>query len=121
LIEGGADIVELDDSFSDLIADGPTIQGAVAHSLRDGARPIDALDVVRTIREQYNSTPLVLMTYFNPILRVELGKFLDQSKDAGIIRIIVPNLSVEESADYRKQCSAADVDSIFLASPSTHP
>lgn len=121
LIEGGADIIELGIPFSDPIADGPTIQAAVTRSLRGGAKPIDALDVVRRIREQYNNTPLVLMTYLNPIFRVGLEKFLVQSKDAGISGIIVPDLPVEESADYKKQCSAAGVDSIFLASPSTHP
>lgn len=121
LIEGGADIVELGVPFSDPIADGPTIQAAVTRSLKGGAKPVDALDVVRRIREQYNNTPLVLMTYLNPIFRFGLEKFLAKSKDAGISGIIVPDLPVEESADYKKQCSAAGVDSIFLASPSTHP
>ena len=121
LIEGGADIIELGIPFSDPIADGPTIQAAVARSLRGGTRPMDVLDVARKIRERHNSTPVVLMTYLNPIFRVGLEKFLSQSKSAGISGIIVPDLPVEESADYKKQCSAAGVDSIFLASPSTNP
>ncbi len=121
LIEGGADIVELGIPFSDPIADGPTIQGAVTRSLRGGAKPLDALDVAKAIRKQHRDTPLVLMTYFNPIFRVGVDKFLAQSKDAGISGIIVPDLPVEESADYKKQCSVAGVDTIFLASPSTDP
>ena len=121
LIEGGADLIELGIPFSDPIADGPTIQGAVTRSLRRGAKPLDALDVAKTIREQYNDTPIVLMTYFNPIFRVGVEKFLAQSKDAGISGIIVPDLPVEESADYKKECAAAGVDTIFLASPSTDP
>jgi tryptophan synthase alpha chain len=121
LIEGGADVIELGIPFSDPIADGPTIQAAVTRSLKGGAKPLDALDVAKTIREQYNDTPLVLMTYFNPIFRVGLEKFLAQSKNAGVSGIIVPDLPVEESADYKKECNAAGVDTIFLASPSTDP
>jgi len=121
LIEGGADLVELGIPFSDPIADGPTIQGAVTRSLKGGARPLDALDVAKTIRKQYNETPIVLMTYFNPIFRVGLEKFLARSTEAGISGMIVPDLPVEESADYKKECQAADVDTIFLASPSTDP
>jgi tryptophan synthase alpha chain len=119
LIEGGADIVELGIPFSDPIADGPTIQRAVTRSLSAGTKPLDALDVAKTIRKQYKDTPLVLMTYFNPIFCVGLDKFLALAKNAGISGVIVPDLPVEEAGDYKKECSAADVDSIFLASPST--
>jgi len=121
LIEGGADIVELGIPFSDPIADGPTIQAAVARSLKGGTKPIDALEVASALRKQHSRIPLVLMTYLNPIFRIGLEKFLAQSKDSGISGIIVPDLPVEESADYKKQCSAAGIDSIFLASPSTDP
>lgn len=120
LIEGGADIIELGIPFSDPIADGPVIQDAVTCSLASGARPLDALEVARTIHEKHE-TPLVLMSYFNPIYRVGLRKFLGQAKDSGISGIIIPDLPVEESGDYRKECVAADIDTIFLASPSTHP
>jgi len=120
LIQGGADIIELGIPFSDPIADGPTIQGAVARSLASGTKPLDALNVAREIRQQYN-TPLVLMTYYNPIFRIGLKQFLGLAKESGISGIIVPDLPVEESADYKRECSAAGVDTIFLASPSTDP
>ncbi len=120
LIEAGADIIELGIPFSDPIADGPTIQNAVMRSLASGARPLDALDVARTIREKYDS-PLVLMTYFNPIYRVGLSKFLREAKNSGISGIIVPDLPIEESGDYKNGCVAAAIDSIFIASPSSGP
>jgi len=118
LIEGGADIIELGIPFSDPIADGPTIQAAVQRSLMNGARPVDAFKVAREIGERYD-TPLVLMTYYNPIFRHGLNKFLSSAKRAGISGIIVPDLPVEESADYKKYCVSSSIDTIFLASPST--
>lgn len=119
LIEGGSDIIELGIPFSDPIADGPTIQNAVTRSLASGTRPLDALEVARSIREKHDA-PLVLMTYFNPIFRIGLPKFLRQAKASGISGIIVPDLPVEESGDYKKECEMAGVDTIFLASPSTN-
>jgi len=118
LIEGGADIVELGIPFSDPIADGPTIQAAVNRSLMSGTRPADALKIARTINEKYD-TPLVLMTYYNPIFRIGLHKFLTSARKSGISGIIVPDLPVEESADFKRECVDASLDTIFLASPST--
>ncbi len=120
LIKGGADIIELGIPFSDPIADGETIQNASKHSLAMGARPRDALEVARTVLEK-NDTPLVLMTYYNPIFRLGLPNFLKSAKDSGISGMIIPDLPVEESKDYKKECVATGIDTIFLASPSTHP
>ena len=120
LIDGGADIVELGIPFSDPIADGPTIQAAVNRSLTNGTKPLDALHIARLVHEKYD-TPLVLMTYYNPIFRIGLHKFLTSAGKSGISGIIVPDLPVEESADYKKECLAASLDTIFLASPSTEP
>ena len=120
LIEGGADIVELGIPFSDPIADGPTIQAAVKRSLANGAKPLNALEVARVVRRKYD-TPIVLMTYYNPIFRVGLRRFLTSARESGISGIIVPDLPVEESAEYKKECVAASLDTIFLASPSTEP
>lgn len=120
LIEGGADLIELGIPFSDPIADGPTIQSAVARSLSNGAKPLDALSIARTVRAQYD-TPLVLMTYFNPIFRIGLAEFMRGAKESGISGIIVPDLPVEESTDYKRECNLSGLDTIFLASPSTSP
>ncbi len=120
LIEGGADILELGIPFSDPIADGPTIQAAVKRALANGTRPIHALSIARAIKEKYD-TPIVLMTYYNPIFRIGLTKFLTSARKAGVSGIIVPDLPVEESGDFKKECVAASLDTIFLASPSTEP
>jgi tryptophan synthase alpha chain len=120
LVEGGADIIELGIPFSDPIADGPTIQNAVSRALAGGARPLDALDTARDIHERFD-TPLVLMTYFNPIFRLGLSRFLNLARKSGISGVIVPDLPVEESQEYKTECVASDLDTIFLASPSTDP
>jgi tryptophan synthase alpha chain len=120
LIESGADIVELGVPFSDPIADGPIIQNAVMCSLANGSRPLDALEIANSVHEKYD-TPLVLMSYFNPIYRVGLQRFLKLARNSGISGIIIPDLPAEESEDYKKECVAVGIDTIFLASPSTHP
>jgi len=119
LIEGGADIIELGLPFSDPIADGPTIQEAVSRSLASGTTPEGVLSVAETIHEKYD-TPLVLMTYYNPIFRSGLSKFLDRAVKAGVAGIIVPDVPVEESQNLRAECSVRDLDTILLASPSTN-
>jgi len=118
LIDGGADILELGIPFSDPIADGPTIQNAVSRSLASGSRPVDALNIAREIKDG-SDVPIVLMTYFNPIFRFGVSKFIRSTKRCGISGIIVPDLPVEESVEYKKECAAEGIDTIFLASPST--
>lgn len=118
LIDGGADIIELGIPFSDPIADGPTIQNAVSRSLANGAKPSDGFQVAQAIHEKYD-TPLVLMTYFNPVFRAGISKFLKMAKESGISGMIVPDLPVEEAQGYKEMCKAAGIDTIFLASPAT--
>jgi tryptophan synthase alpha chain len=121
LIEGGADIIELGIPFSDPIADGPTIQNAVSRSLLAGAEPLDAMRAARVILEGHPDTPIVLMTYFNPIFRLGPSRFLQLARASGVSGIIVPDLPVEESREYKKQCTDSGIDTIFLSSPSTEP
>ena len=118
LAEGGADLMELGIPFSDPIADGPTIQGAVVRSLSNGCKPLDVIEIAQEVHENHD-IPLVVMTYYNPIFRIGLEKFLQPARKAGISGLIVPDLPVEESQTYRDKCRANDLDTIFLASPST--
>jgi tryptophan synthase alpha chain len=118
LIEGGADIIELGIPFSDPIADGPMIQNAVSRSLHGGCRPLDVINIARTIRDRYDN-PLVVMSYYNPIFRIGVSRFLRAARAAHISGLIVPDLPIEESQSYKKECVANDMDTIYLASPST--
>jgi tryptophan synthase alpha chain len=118
LIKGGVDILELGLPFSDPIADGPTIQAASIHSLNAGTTPKRVLEIAKTIRSKHD-IPVVIMTYYNSVFKFGLDNFLASAKEHKVDGFIVPDLPVEESADYKKAAKTQGLDTIFLAAPST--
>ena len=114
----GADVIELGVPFSDPLADGPTIQRASERALRGGATLAGVIDLVRRVRAQSN-VPLVLFSYFNPILQMGLEKFADAAADAGADGVLATDLTLEEAADYRSILHARGLDTIFLAAPTS--
>ena len=118
LAEAGADVIELGVPFSDPLADGPTIQRASERALRAGATLKGVLDLVRRIRES-SQVPLVLFTYFNPVLQMGLEKFAAAAAQAGADGVLVTDLTPEESEDYRRILHAQNLDTIFLAAPTS--
>ena len=92
--------------FSDPLADGPTIQRACERALKAGTTLRGVLDLVRRIR-QSTEVPLVLFSYFNPILQMGLEKFADAAADAGADGVLVTDLTPEESVDYRRILASA--------------
>jgi tryptophan synthase alpha chain len=118
LIKGGVDILELGLPFSDPIADGPTIQEAGVRALAAGTTPFKVLEIAKQIRQQHN-VPIVIMTYYNPIFRIGVDKFLELAKEHLVDGFIVPDLPMEEATDYRKSMEANGLETIFLAAPST--
>jgi len=119
-IQGGADIVEIGIPFSDPIADGPTIQAAATRALKTGVTPRSVLEMAREIRSKFE-TPLVILTYYNPIFRMGLEDFFARAQDCGIDGIVVPDLPIEEAEEYEKKAEKYSIDTIFLAAPSTSP
>jgi tryptophan synthase alpha chain len=118
LIKGGVDILELGLPFSDPIADGPTIQEASVRALAAGTTPMKVLKTAQQIKSKHD-VPIVVMTYYNPVFRIGTDKFLNLAKENLVDGIILPDLPVEEADDYRKTAKAHDLDTIFLAAPST--
>jgi tryptophan synthase alpha chain len=118
LIEGGVDILELGLPFSDPIADGPTIQAASVRALSAGTTPRMVLEMAGDIMHKHD-TPIVVMTYYNPVFRIGLERFFRLAKACKVDGLIVPDLPVEEAADYVETARANCVDTIFLAAPST--
>ncbi len=98
-MEGGADIVELGIPFSDPIADGPTIQAASVRSLQAGTTPEKVLKITEKIKDSHK-TPLVVMTYYNPIFKMQLRRFFESAKACGVDGVIVPDLPIEEADEY---------------------
>jgi tryptophan synthase alpha chain len=118
LAEAGADVIELGVPFSDPLADGPTIQRASERALEAGATLAGAMDLVRRIRQR-SQVPLVLFSYYNPILQMGLEKFAATASAAGADGVLVTDLTPEESAEYRGILARHKLDTIFLAAPTS--
>jgi tryptophan synthase alpha chain len=116
----GADIIELGVPFSDPLADGTTIQRASHRSLERGVSLSAILQTAARIRAE-SSIPLVLMSYFNPILRHGLERFVDDAAASGVDGLIVPDLPPDEAAAERFLIIARprDFDIIFLLAPTS--
>jgi tryptophan synthase alpha chain len=118
LVNGGADIIELGIPFSDPIADGPTIQAATVRALESGTTPRIVLELAQEIKEAHK-VPIVILTYYNPIYRMGLKTFFTLAKTCGIDGLIVPDLPIEEAQEYEEIAQEHEIDTIFLAAPST--
>ena len=118
LAEAGTDVVELGVPFSDPLADGPTIQRASERALKSGTTLVGVLDLVRRIR-QSSQVPLVLFSYYNPILQMGLEKFASSATLAGADGVLATDLTPEESEDYRRIMHLHNLDTIFLGAPTS--
>jgi tryptophan synthase alpha chain len=116
LVNGGADIIELGFPFSDPVADGPTIQVAGQRSLAAGMDTQRYFELVKALDVQI---PLVCMTYYNPVFRYGVERFVEKAAEAGISGLIVPDIPVEEAADLKNSCEKNGIDLIFLIAPTT--
>lgn len=118
LERGGADAVEVGLPFSEPIADGPTIQNAIAEALDNGMTPERYFEEVGRAD---TGVPLVCMTYYNLILQMGDAEFVGRCKEAGIEGVVVPDLPVEESDALYDACRRHGVDLIFIVAPTTTP
>jgi tryptophan synthase alpha chain len=118
IAEAGADVIELGVPFSDPLADGPTIQRASERALKSGTTLAGVLDLVRRIRKT-SEVPLLLFSYYNPILQMGLEKFAASAAQAGADGVLVTDLTPEESKEYRRIMHAHQLDTIFLAAPTS--
>jgi len=115
----GVDIIELGAPFTDPMADGPAIQLAAQRALGAGMTLQRTLDLVRAFREGDNTTPVVLMGYYNPIYAMGVEAFLTEAKDAGVDGLIVVDLPPEEDAELCLPAAAQEIDFIRLTTPTT--
>jgi tryptophan synthase alpha chain len=118
LEDAGADMIELGLPFSDPIADGPTIQAASERALKSGMNPDVYFSVIKKIRGEVK-VPLICLTYFNPVLKRGVGRFMKDCADSGIDGVIIPDLPVEEAKEVLEKADENGVDVIFLAAPTT--
>ena len=119
LPKAGADVIELGMPFTDPMADGPAIQAAGLRALHAGQNMKKTLAAVREFREGDDTTPLVLMGYYNPIYIYGVDRFLADAKAAGVDGLIVVDLPPEEDGELCLPALQAGVNFIRLATPTT--
>src|SRR6266704_3342151 len=119
LPKAGADILEIGMPFTDPMADGPSIQAAGLRALKAGITLKKTLAMVRAFREGDNTTPLVLMGYYNPIYIYGVDKFLSDAKSAGVDGLIIVDLPPEEDSELCLPALKAGLNFIRLATPTT--
>ena len=119
LPKAGADIIEIGMPFTDPMADGPSIQAAGLRALKAGMTLKKTLEMVRGFRKDDNTTPLVLMGYYNPIYIYGVDKFLTDAKTAGVDGLIIVDLPPEEDTELCIPAMKAGLNFIRLATPTT--
>lgn len=118
LVAGGADVIELGVPFSDPMADGPVIQRASERALAGGTTLSKVLRMLPEWRRRVQA-PIVLFTYYNPILQYGLEKFAHEAGEAGADGVLALDLSPEESASYIETMRKWNLDTVFLAAPTS--
>lgn len=116
MAEAGADAIEVGLPFSDPMMDGPTIQEASSRALQRGTTPNSVLGDLRSVDV---AVPLIVMTYFNLVLRAGTKRFASELAGAGVGGAIVPDLPLEESGEWEDDAGAQGVETVLLAAPVT--
>jgi tryptophan synthase alpha chain len=113
-----ATLIELGVPFSDPMADGPVIQRASERALKNKFGLQDILDTAARARKQVE-TPIILFSYYNPLLQFGLKRVAGAARDAGIDGVLVTDLTPEESGEFEAELRARDLDMIFLIAPTS--
>lgn len=119
LAESGASVIELGVPFSDPVADGVTIQAAAERALLNPISVKDILRMVAEVRAEKCETPIIVFSYFNPILQFGLERFADEAVTAGVDGILVTDLVPEEAEEFRAILTAKNLSLIMLAAPTS--
>jgi tryptophan synthase alpha chain len=116
----GADVIEVGVPFSDPLADGTVVQRAGARALAAGTSLPRVLETIATLRAEV-AVPIVLMTYYNPVLAFGLKAFARTAVDAGVDGVIVPDLPPEEADPLSAEAEPAGLDVTFMVAPTSTP
>lgn len=118
LDKSGADMIELGVPYSDPLADGPTIQAAATRALKRGVRLDDVLAIAQEVTPDLNA-PIILFTYYNPILNRGIEVFLKQIAAAGIAGLVVPDLPLEEAESLIQPATEIGIEVVLLVAPTS--
>ena len=117
MAEAGADVIEIGLPYSDPLMDGPVIAEAVHRALSTGTRVADVLRTVEAVAAA--GTPVLVMTYWNPVDRYGVRAFARDLAAAGGSGLITPDLTVEEAGSWLDASEEYDLDRVFLVAPSS--
>jgi tryptophan synthase alpha chain len=118
LAHAGATVIELGVPFSDPMADGPVIQRASERALKNSFGLDDLLAMVARARTEIH-TPIILFSYFNPLLQFGITRLAQTAKASGIDGVLVTDMTPEESGEFEAELRAHDLDMIFLVAPTS--
>ncbi len=118
LAAGGADLIEIGVPFSDPIADGPVNQRAATRALAAGASLSSVLDLVARHRDRLG-VPMILFTYFNPILAAGIDRFAERAAASGVDGILCVDLPPEEAGELLPTMREKGIDTVFLLAPTS--
>ncbi|WOB42496.1 tryptophan synthase subunit alpha [Thermoleptolyngbya oregonensis NK1-22] len=118
LDRSGADLIELGVPYSDPLADGPVIQAAASRALQRGVKLEDVLELVKTVSPTLRA-PIILFTYYNPILNRGIESFLKRAYEAGARGLVVPDLPLEEMDSVLKPAADIGIEVTLLVAPTS--
>jgi tryptophan synthase alpha chain len=118
LVANGVDIIELGLPYSDPVMDGPVIQVATQQALANGFKLRHGFDAIKAITAQVDA-PVLVMTYWNPVVQYGVDRFADDLLEAGGAGLITPDLIPDEAADWMAASQRTGLDRVFLAAPSS--
>ena len=118
LAQAGATVIELGVPFSDPMADGPVIQRASERALKNSFGLDDLFDMVARARTRIE-TPIILFSYFNPLLQFGVKRLAQKARDCGVDGVLVTDLTPEESVEFEGELRSKNLDMIFLVAPTS--
>ena len=114
----GADLIEIGVPFSDPVADGAVIMEADVQALKNKVHLPQVIEIVKAFRKQ-SETPLVFLTYYNPIFNYGVKKFFEEAKDIGLDGVAIPDLPYEEQMEIRPFADIYEIDIIQIIGPAS--
>lgn len=118
MAKNGCDVLEVGVPYSDPVMDGVVIQEATEQALQNGFKLHQVFDVIKAVRSEVD-TPILVMSYWNPILRFGLERFAQDLKDSGAQGLITPDLIPDEAENWIQTSDTLDLDRVFLVAPSS--
>lgn len=118
LVENGVDVLELGLPYSDPVMDGLAIQKATQQALEAGFRVRDVFAAVEAVRSRVEA-PVLVMTYWNPVVQYGVARFADALRDAGGAGLITPDITPDSADEWLAESDRTGLDRVFLAAPSS--